>query len=139
MQTSRSLDMGLLILRVATGGLMLVHGVQKVTGFSAMSEVFPDPLGVGSTTSLLLAIGAEVGCSLLLMAGLITRIALLPLINTMVVAAFLVHAEDPWKVKELAVLYLAIFVGLLATGPGQYSVDAWWRRRASSQTPSVAD
>jgi putative oxidoreductase len=80
---------------VAFGCLMLVHGIQKVMGFSEMADKFPDPLGMGSQLSLLSAIGAEVGCSLLLIAGLGTRIAAIPLAFTMVVALFLVHADDP--------------------------------------------
>lgn len=53
----------LLALRILFGVLLLSHGIQKWTNFSAMSESFPDPLGVGSTLSLGLAVFAEVFCS----------------------------------------------------------------------------
>lgn len=114
---------GLLVLRVAFGCLMLVHGVQKVMEFDEMVGDFADPLGMGSRLSLICAIGAELGCSLLLIAGLLTRIAVLPLAFTMIVALFVVHAEDPWQVKELAAAYLCVYVSLLLTGPGRFSLD----------------
>lgn len=119
-------SIGLLALRVGIGCLMLVHGIQKVMGFSEMSGAFPDPIGIGSQLSLIMAIGAEVGCSVLLILGLGTRLAVVPLAFTMLVALFVVHAEDPWKVKELAAIYLLVYISLLLTGPGQFSLDHCW-------------
>lgn len=116
-------DEGLLLLRIAFGLLMMVHGWAKFSAFSELSSVFPDPLGVGSTASLSLAIFSELGCSLLLIFGALSRLALVPLIITMIVAAFIQHGSDPWQKKELAVTYLVVYVGLLLTGPGRYSVD----------------
>lgn len=114
---------GLLLLRVAIGCLMLVHGIQKVMAFNQLSSSFPDPLGMGSQFSLISAIGAEVGCSLLLIVGLGTRFAAVPLAFTMVVALFLVHAKDPWQMKELAAVYLSVYASLVFTGGGEFSLD----------------
>ena len=116
-------SVGLLILRVAFGGMMLVHGIPKLMGFSGMAGQFPDPLGMGSQLSLISAIGAEVGCSLLLILGLGTRFAALPLAFTMIIALFLVHASDPWRVKELAAVYLCVYLSLILTGAGEFSLD----------------
>jgi putative oxidoreductase len=41
----------------------------------------------------------------------------------MMVALFVVHASDLWKVKELAAVYLAVYVSLALTGAGQFSLD----------------
>jgi putative oxidoreductase len=105
---------------------MLVHGVAKIQGFSQISEAFPDPIGLGSTLSLIMAIGIEVGCSLLLIVGVASRLAAIPLALTMLVALFIVHREDPWKMKELAATYLLVYVSLVLTGPGRFSLDHWW-------------
>ena len=97
----------LLVLRVAFGAMMLLgHGLSKLLGFGRMADSFPDPIGLGSQVSLVLAIGAEVGCALLVMLGFATRIATIPLIITMLVAMFLVHGGDPWAKRELAAVYL---------------------------------
>lgn len=132
--TQRQISVGLLVMRVAFGCFMLVHGIQKVMGYSALSEAFPDPIGLGSQLSLLLAIGAEVGCSILLILGLGTRLVVLPLAFTMIVALFLVHRDDPWKVKELAAVFLAAYVVLFITGPGELSLDAQLSRNKSASS-----
>ena len=119
----KQIDAGLLVLRVAIGCFMLVHGIQKVMGFAEMADKFPDPIGMGNQLSLIMAIGAEVGCSVLLILGLGTRLAAIPLAFTMIVALFVVHASDPWKVKELAAIFLAVYVSLVLTGGGRYSLD----------------
>lgn len=116
-------SLGLLILRLAFGIMMLKHGIDKINGFESMADMFPDPIGLGSKMSLIAAIGAEVGCSLLLIVGLATRIACLPLAFTMIIALFVVHGDDPWQKKELAAAYLAAYVVLFFTGPGQFAID----------------
>lgn len=122
--TQKQIDSGLFVLRVAFGVFMLVYGIQKLIGFSELAGKFPDPIGIGSQLSLIMAIGAEVGCSILLILGLGTRLAVIPLAFTMIVALFIVHAADPWKVKELAALYLAVYAVISITGPGRCSLDA---------------
>lgn len=116
-------SIGLLILRVSFGGLMLVHGIPKLTGFAEKADKFPDPLGMGSQLSLISAIGAEVGCAALLIVGLATRLAALPLAFTMLVAVSMVHGSDPWAKKELAVVYLCAYLCLFFTGAGRFSLD----------------
>lgn len=103
---------------------MLTHGIPKFTKFLEGGEIkFGDPLGVGVITSLALAVFAEVVCSLLLIVGFATRLACIPLITTMAIAAFVVHAEDPLGTKEKALLFLLIYITLLVTGSGNFSVD----------------
>lgn len=113
----------LLALRVLFGALLLWHGIAKLGDFAALSEVFPDPLGLGSRISLLLAIFAEVFCSIGFIVGAFYRLALIPMIFTMCVALFVVHGNDPFAVKELAAVYLAVFVLMYIAGPGSYALD----------------
>lgn len=127
--------LGLLLLRASAGLLMLIqHGLPKLLGFSQKAATFSDPLGLGSTASLVLAVFAEVFCALFVVLGLGTRIAAVPLVVTMLVAAFVVHAGDPFAKKELALLYAAIFSVLILTGPGAFSVEARWRMRVKPQS-----
>ena len=114
---------------------MLVHGTQKLLGFSELADKFPDPLGMGSQLSLVAAIGAELGCSLLLILGAGTRWAALPLAFTMIIALFVVHAQDDWRVKELAAAYLCVYIPLFFTGAGRFSVDYLIEQRKAAQTP----
>jgi len=117
-------SIGLLLLRVLPAAMMIPHGWSKLSGFAEYADKFPDPIGVGGATSLVLAIFAELFCSRLLILGLGTRVVAIPLIITMLVAALIVHGDDPLEKKELALLYAAAFLPLLFTGAGEYSIDA---------------
>lgn len=148
---SMTSSIGLLILRLGMGGFLITHGWGKLqTLLSGELDQFADPIGLGSATSLILVVGAEFFCSLLVMIGLVTRLAAVPVVIAMAVAAFVVHANDPWTMgggaalfqageaeswssREPAMLYLTAFLALVFTGPGRLSIDAlfWtrWRRR----------
>ncbi len=122
-------DLGLLILRVGIAGMMIFgHGWGKLVDFAARSGKFPDPFGIGSTASLALAVFGEVVCAALLAVGLFTRLAAVPFLITMLVAAFVIHGDDPFAKKELALLYALPALMLIATGPGGLSIDGWRKR-----------
>ena len=117
-------DLGLLILRIGTAGLLFLgHGWPKITHFNEKAGQFADPLRIGTMPSLMLVVFAEVFCSSLVAIGLLTRWTVFPIIFFMLVAGFIQHAHDPWSKKELAFLYLLPFVTLLLTGPGRFSID----------------
>jgi putative oxidoreductase len=117
------LNLWLLILRIGASILMLTHGFPKLMKVIEGNMQFGDPLGLGATTSLILATFAEAFCSIFIMLGLATRLATIPLIITMATAAFIVHANDPFSRQEMPLLYLLIYITLLVTGAGKYSVD----------------
>jgi len=113
--------------------MLLAHGWGQLSGFSEMSGAFPDPLGLGSAASLGLMVFAEVFCSLGLIVGLATRPAAMPLAIGMAVAAFVQHASDPWQKKELAVVYLVVYIAIACTGAGRWSLDHLIARRLSAE------
>jgi putative oxidoreductase len=129
-------SLGILFLRIGTGLLMLLgHGIGKIQGFADKKDGFPVPdffplKLMSNPVSLMATIGAEVGCSALLILGLATRPAAFILAFTMVVAAFNIHASGPWFMaggpgsKDPALLFLIPAIAILLTGAGQYSADA---------------
>lgn len=123
-------DLGILLFRVGISALMLSHGYGKLLQFFSGKEiVFVDPIGIGDTASLALAVFSEFICSILIILGLGTRIAAIPLIITMAVAVFIVHAPDPMMNKELPLLYLLGYVLLMLTGSGKYSLDHYFLKK----------
>ncbi|HYG36146.1 MAG TPA: DoxX family protein [Clostridia bacterium] len=133
-------DVALLVLRVWLGLSMLInHGLGKLQGFKTMAAEFPDPFGVGHSTSLALVVFAEFFASILLAIGLVTRFAALVLVVNMTVAFFLVHkgALSGPQSGELAFIYLAGYVGLLLAGAGRISVDRYLFQGGSKRTASA--
>jgi len=104
----------LLINRIAVSAFMLTHGLPKLYRFFGDGDIrFADPLGIGVLPSLASAVFAEVICSILIIIGFGTRLATIPLIITMAVAVFMVHAADPFQRMELGLMYLFAFMTIL--------------------------
>jgi putative oxidoreductase len=117
-------SLGLLILRLGFGGLLMVHGFDKIMHFTEMKTQFISFLGMSQAVSLGLQIFAEFVCSIFVVLGLLTRFACVPIIFGMSVAVFMAHNGDITGQGEKATLFLLAFVVLIFTGAGKYSLDA---------------
>ena len=118
------LDILVLLLRISIAAFMITHGWPKLSKLMAGGEIqFGDPIGLGPALSLILTVFAEVVCSVLIGIGLGTRLATLPLMFTMFVAAFVAHGPDPFGRKESALLYFLIYLTLFVIGSRKYSID----------------
>lgn len=116
-------DIGLAVLRILPSAFLLSHGIPKLQKLLNGDFEFADPIGIGATPSLFLAVIGEVICPILVIIGYKTRWATLPILTLMAVAAFIVHGSDPFGIKELALLYLVCFAVIMLLGPGRYSID----------------
>lgn len=133
-------DLAILIARVGIAVLMLTHGLPKLSMLLSGEPVqFLPFMGLSQEVSLALAVFAEVFCSILLLVGFATRLAVVPLIITMLVAVLMVHAADPFQMKEPALHYLLVYVVLLLTGSGRYSVDNLLQSRADRKAYSLGN
>ncbi len=122
-RSARSADLGLLVLRIATSALMAKHGISKLERWDELTTGFSDPLGLGPAATLTLAVFSELVCSVAIAAGLFTRLAALFPLATMLVAALIVHADDPWGRKELPLLYAGCYAAIVLLGAGRWSLD----------------
>lgn len=123
-------DLALLVIRLGAGGMMLTHGIPKISRLFGEGPVkFADPFGLGPEISLGMAIFAEVICTILVMIGFKTRLATIPLIITMLTAAFYAHWDDPFGKKELPLLFACVFLGILAFGAGKYAIDSFSKKK----------
>lgn len=90
---------------------------------------FADPIGIGQAPTLGIAVFAEVICSLLLIIGIFTRLVVIPLLITMMVVVLIVNRGHTFGDIELALLYVFIYLILLVTGAGKYSLDGYLEKR----------
>lgn len=119
-----SSDSGRLILRVTFSVLMIwLHGIPKIQNLFSDEPQFASILGMGVVVSLILATLTETVFPLLIIIGYQTRLAAIPVIITMIVAAFVYHGGDPWPVREKPLMYLFGFIAIALLGAGRYSID----------------
>lgn len=118
-------DAGLLWLRVLMGAGLANHGFGKVFGDRMDSFAvaigklgFPMPYFFAWAAALSEFLGG-----ILIVLGLGTRFAAFFVVITMSVAAFVRHLHDPFRVKELALVYGVMAVAVLLMGAGRYSLD----------------
>jgi putative oxidoreductase len=119
-------SVGLLLLRLVMGVAFVLHGWPKIQ--NPMEWLGPDVPAILQALAAL----AEFGGGMALVAGLLTRLASLGIISTMIVALGMVHLPHghPFVGKaggpsyELVAVYLACAVLFLILGPGRFSFDA---------------
>src|SRR6185312_15789694 len=132
-QTARSPWTGRLlsVLRIVVGLMFMLHGTQKMFGFP------PNPQMRGMTFNLMSQMGLagvlETFGGALIVLGLLTRPVAFLLAGEMAVAYFQAHfPRSFWPVLnggEHTVLYCFIYLYLVVTGAGPFSVDAELQRR----------
>jgi putative oxidoreductase len=138
MRTVRLADVGLLLIRVMLGVVFVYHGSQKLfgafggpglEGFAGFMTKMGLPMPY---LQAVLAGSAEFFGGLALLLGLATRLAVVPMVVTMLVASFMVHGKA-FSVQnggmEYPLTLAVVLVGLGLTGPGALALDAVLRRR----------
>lgn len=123
-------DIILLIVRVFIGFAMLSHGFPKLQTLLEGGKIeFFDFLGLGPQITLILTVFSEFVCSVLLILGLFTRVALGFLVFTMIIAGFVVLSAEPFAKQELSFIYLSVYLLLIVFGAGKFSVDYMIEKR----------
>ena len=116
-------DIGLAFFRIAISAMMLTHGLTKFQKLISGNFEFGNPLGIGATPSLFLAVIGEFICPMLIIIGFKTRLSAIPSAITMAVAVFITHGADDFGTKEKALLFLVSFITIILVGPGKFGVD----------------
>ena len=124
-------DLGLLVLRLVTGGHLVWMTQDNVFSWARMHEfaaflaqhAFPVPLACA-----VLSVAGQFGGGLLLVAGLCTRFAGLVVAINFVVAIWMVDSKPPYPAAFPALALVAAGVCLVFAGAGRWSLDRAWRR-----------
>ncbi len=127
---SNSLHLTALFVRITAAALMLSHGIPKLGYLLSGNPIqFPEVFGMSPNVSLMLAVFAEVICSVFILVGLGTRLAVIPLIITMLVAVLMIHSADPFSKQEPGIHFLVLYIILFITGSGKHSIDYLLQRK----------
>jgi putative oxidoreductase len=116
-------DLAILIVRLLFGGLFVHYGYGKLVNYDQILPMFGDIIGIGPKLSFNLVIFAELFCGFFVAIGVLTRLSVIPIFITMIVAFFIAHAKDPFNMKALAFVFLVLSVVIFITGGGRFSVD----------------
>jgi len=127
------------IARGVVGWVFLQSGWGKLHNLSQVGDYFA-ALGLPAPAfQAILASMTELVCGLLLLVGLMTRYAAVPLIVTMTVAirtALWEQVDSPGSLFGLVeFLYIVLLAWLGASGSGLLSIDAMIQRRADALVP----
>ncbi len=117
---------GPLLIRLAVGSAMVIHGSQKVFGDPGRFIGFVGKLGFPAPTFFgWAAMAAELCGGVALVLGVMTRWAAVFIAWTMGVAAFVAHANDGFSKQEYPLVLMLGAVSLVLSGGGALSLDAW--------------
>jgi len=124
----RSDDTGKLVLRLALGILILLHGIAKITGGVGGIAGMLTSHGLPTALAYLVFIG-EIVAPVLMIVGIYTRPAAWITVINMLVAIWLVHLKDigslgksgGWAL-ELQGLFLFAALAVALLGAGRFSV-----------------
>ncbi len=126
-------NMGRLFLRLFVGIMMMQFGIRHLVNFNDLMLDFPTVLGMSPVASLIIMIIIELGCSLLIMVGFLTRMSVIPPVIAMIAAEYYIlhdmvpnlpvyglESTDP---GYLPIMFIGIYLFLLIVGPGKISLD----------------
>lgn len=123
---------GLLVLRCALGAIMLAHGYPKLFRGGMPADVqLVQSLGMPGWMAYLSA-GAECFGGLLLILGLITRLASLAVCINMLVAILKVHLKNGFTGQgnyQFPLALAAMAFALIFLGAGPFAVDYFFGKR----------
>ena len=111
----------LAVLRIVTAILFILHGTQKIIGFPA-SDMTPPLMSLFGAAGLI-----EIVAGLLILVGFFTRPAAFIAAGEMAVAYWMVHAPGSIfpsiNQGDAAILFCFVFLYLVFSGPGAWSVN----------------
>lgn len=116
-------DLAALLLRLLFGGLFVRYGYMKASSYNEILPMFQDIIGIGAKLSFDLVIFAELVCGFFVLVGFFTRLSVIPVFITMIVAFFIAHKNDPFDMKASAFIFLFLSMVVFVLGSGKYSVD----------------
>lgn len=127
-------NLGRLFIRLFVGVMFLQFGIRHLVNYHELAPDYPTILGLSSVTCLNLMIVIELLCSLLIMIGFLTRLAVIPAICSMIAAEWYqlhslstfttdIYGLSTTQPGYVPIMFIGIFMFIIIAGPGKISVD----------------
>lgn len=126
-------NMARLFMRLFVGVMFMQFGIRHLVAFEQLRHTFPSMFGLHSETCLIIMIVIEVVCSLFIMVGFLTRIAVVPPALSMMAAEYYilhnllpnvsVYGLSDTQPGYLPIMFIGIYLYILLAGPGKISLD----------------
>ena len=126
-------NLGRLFMRLFVGVMFIQFGIRQLVNYHTEVTTFPSILGMSSECGLIVLITIELVCSILIMAGFLTRLATIPPIIAMAVAEWhilynLLPDKSIYSITStqpgyVPVMFIGIFLFIILAGPGKVSLD----------------
>ncbi|MCM1022004.1 MAG: DoxX family protein [Muribaculum sp.] len=126
-------NMARLFIRLFVGIMLLQFGIRHLVHYQDLVATFPSVMCMGHEASMIVMILIELGCSLLIMAGFLTRLAVIPPIVAMIIAEHyilhnllpdtLIYSISSTQPGYLPLMFIGIYLFILLAGPGKISLD----------------
>lgn len=118
-------DNGLFFIRVIVGLFLIYHGLEIFDAAKIKEYAAWDVFKKSSSASFIVYLGkgSELVGGILLAAGLLTRLACVIIIGTMVYISFFIGNGKIWYEDQYPFLFALLALVFIFTGPGNYSLD----------------
>ncbi|MCL9806979.1 DoxX family protein [Flavobacterium amniphilum] len=128
-ESSVSFDLSILFFRVVISlQLIVVHGLKKIGIGTEIAEKVPNPFHFPELINQSFAICSSILFPLLVIIGLYTRLATIPILIVTLSGYFIVHWNDTLLERDVPFMYSICFLLIFLTGPGKYALDSRFKR-----------
>jgi putative oxidoreductase len=129
-----------LLIRLALFRVFFWSGLVKIHDWPGTVQLFQYEYVVPllpPNLAALMAASCELGASSLILVGLLSRLAAVPLLLMSMVIQFVLGAANPAYNDLEHYLWMVLLLSVIVRGPGQLSIDAWFRRQAVATTSNT--
>lgn len=126
-------DFGIFFLRLILGGLFTWHGFDALIHYNLYLSMSKSTIGLPASFEFNLVVFSQFICGILIVLGLLTRLAAIPIFITMAVAFLIAHKGMPFFQKELPFVYGLLCIAAFILGSGRYSLDNFLQKRKASR------
>ncbi len=120
---SNRLDLAILYLRIAVGGMLLLHNIGNIQRYNILISEYPTWQGITGGVIFGAIMLIESIAAVMLIIGLRVRLAAALLTMQSIFSLLIYHPQPSSSELELGSLYTFIYIYIFIAGGGVYSYD----------------